>query len=440
MKAATKIEARKLKGFQDYDPAHMALRFKIMDVVRDEAARAGFMPIGTPAIEYADVLLGVGGETDKQVYRFQDNGERDVALRFDLTLPFARYVAENHGTLPMPFKRLQIGDVWRAEKPQRGRYREFCQCDLDIIGIESLEADVEIILCLQNVVARLLDTDFTMLLGNRFLLSALIRNCFGDINPEQESAALIAIDKLDKIGRPAVTELLIKDLGVNLTQCDKLLDILAKQKNGDLSALANDNDERVTAELARLQETANIVNECMRQSGKKLGKVKIDLSIARGLGYYTGIVFETKIDADPDFGSICSGGRYDHLVERFLNKQFSGIGGSLGLDRLAAYLITNEKLPTLSPTAYIAVVSEAERQLGFTLAQSLRNLGISTEIQLKSQKLAQQFKRANQLGCKYVITLGENERLTQTVSLKNMQSGEETRGISITDVAQMLRS
>ncbi len=436
--ANDKIEARKLKGFQDYDPTHMALRYKIMDVMRAEATKAGFLPIGTPALEYADVLLGVGGETDKQVYRFMDNGKRDVALRFDLTLPFARFVAENHGTLPMPFKRLQIGDVWRAEKPQRGRYREFCQCDLDIIGVESIESDIEILLCLQNVVARLLDNKFTMYLGNRLLLSALITKCLGKMSPEHEATALIAIDKLDKIGGPAVVDLLQEQLGVAKTAGSNLIALLADQKAGDFAAIANHEDELVRNELQRLTETTNILNNCISNAGNCMGTAKVDLSIARGLGYYTGMVFETRIDAEPDFGSICSGGRYDHLVERFISKPFAGVGGSLGLDRLATYLLAKNTATNLATTVYIAIASEQERSMGFAVAQSLRHQGIATEIHLKLQKLGQQFKRANQLGCRFVITIGENERLSNTLSVKNMQTGAEIRDVKLADVTKHL--
>lgn len=427
-----KINPRKLKGFQDYDARHMALRNRIMDVVRSVAAQAAFLPIGTPALEFAEILLGVGGETDKQVYRFTDNGGRDVALRFDLTLPFARFVAEHHGTLPMPFKRLQIGDVWRAEKPQRGRYREFCQCDLDIIGVESLEADVEILLCMQNIVAKIMDENFTLYVGNRLLLSALIRNCLGDLTADQEAATLIAIDKLDKIGGAAVAQMLNELLGV--TTADALVSLLDKQKSGDLSSLANDPNEQVRHELQRLEVTVAIVNACMQQAETCLGKVKIDLSIARGLGYYTGMVFETKIDSTVDFGSICSGGRYDHLVERFLDKSYSGVGGSLGLDRLAIYILSKNKLQEPGPLVYIAIASELERTLAFAIAQSLRSQGIKTEIQLKMQKLAQQFKRANQLGCSFVITIGESERLSHTLSIKNMHSGQEIKGMQLNEV------
>lgn len=430
----TKIEARRLKGFQDYEPRHMALRYKIMDAVRHEAEKAGFAAIGTPALEYSEVLLGVGGETDKQVFRFADNGKRDVALRFDLTIPFSRFVAENHGTLPMPFKRLQIGDVWRAEKPQRGRYREFCQCDLDIAGVESMEADIEILLCLQNVVASVLDESFTMYMGNRLLLSGLLQKLLGPLSAEQESQALIIVDKLDKIGAAAIIAMLQEELSVSQHAAEQLMSCLIAQRSGDFSTIVECLNEEQRLELNRLQETASIVKDCLVAAGHERGKVKIDLAIARGLGYYTGIVFETKIDSQPDFGSICSGGRYDHLVERFLSENIPGVGGSLGLDRLAAYLLTKESSELAAPLVYVAVASPAERAMGFSLLQKLRTKGVKAEIHLKEQKLGQQFKRANKLGCRFVVTIGESERLSQRYSLKDMTSGQEKRDLSIDDL------
>lgn len=414
-----------------------------MDIIRDEAAKAGFKAVGTPALEYSEVLLGVGGETDKQVFRFQDNGDRDVALRFDLTVPFARYVAEHQGSLNFPFKRLQIGDVWRAEKPQKGRYREFCQCDLDIVGVNSIEADMEILLCFRNILSRIDMGPFTMAIGHRLILSALISKTLGIQDPELESKALIIIDKLDKIGKdkvlgqldeiakekPGGGEILIEAIADKDPETGTHLSKIAKLLEGDSENL------EVLEQLRSTVETINHVSKTSK------GKVIIDLSIARGLGYYTGICFETTIDSLPGFGSICSGGRYNELVERYLNRQLPGIGGSIGLDRLLAGLQELEKIEQAldEQTVFVAIASDKARTKAFEILQDLRNQNIKADIALKTNKLANQFKHANRQGYPVVVTLGDDEIAKQTVSVKDMRSGEEKKGVPQTQLVDTLK-
>ena len=421
----------------------MQMRYKIMDIIRDEAAKASFKAVGTPALEYSEVLLGVGGETDKQVFRFLDNGDRDVALRFDLTVPFARYVAENQGTLNFPFKRLQIGDVWRAEKPQKGRYREFCQCDLDIVGVNSVEADMEILLCFINILNRIDIGPFTMAIGHRLILSALISKTLGIQDPEQETKALIIIDKLEKIGRDKVIAQLDEIPGAQAGGGAKLIDAIADkdpEKGTRLEKIANilEGDSENLHVLEQLQTTVETVSE---MSQGQNGKILIDLSIARGLGYYTGIGFETTIDSLPGFGSICSGGRYNKLVERYLNRELPGIGGSIGLDRLLAGLQELNKIKEEldEQTVFIAIATDKARSQAFKILQELRRQGIKSDIALKTNKLANQFKHANRQGYPVVLTLGDDEIAQQTASVKIMSTGEEKKGVPQAELVDTLK-
>lgn len=435
-----KVQPRKLKGFQDHDPKVMQLRQSIADAVRRESQLAGFQAISTPALEYADVLLGVGGETDKQVFRFNDNGGRDVALRFDLTVPFARYVAENHGTLTFPFKRMQIGEVWRAEKPQKGRYREFGQCDLDIIGVDSIEADAEIMLCLSQILNSLPIGTFTISLGHRAILTGLIQEVFGSVGQDLETQILIAIDKLDKVGVEPVLAMIASLEGVDEASAKEFLQYLSKAKDREgLKELTQKlaGNEDASCALTRVVELKALLDSLTKDQNANF---VIDLTIARGLGYYTGVVFETTLDRLPNFGSICSGGRYNQLVERYLAKELPGIGGSIGLDRLLAAM-QEMGLNSLgsNQTVFVAIASANARSYAFQIAQSLRRQGISCDIAVKvSKKIAQQFKHADRLSYPFVITVGEEEVEHQTCNVKNMSSSEQTLAVPIAELPKHL--
>jgi len=441
LKTQRLIEPKRLKGFRDYTPALMAQRQRVIAAVRRGARLAGFQEIGTPALEYAEVLLGQGGdETDKEVYRFVDHGERAVALRFDLTVPFARYVAEHQGEMVFPFKRLQIGDVWRGENTQKGRYREFCQCDLDIIGVESAAADIEVLICLMETIAEVAATPFTMAVGHRSILSAVIRQALptamaADAAQTAETAVLIAIDKLAKIGRDGVAKVLAALPGVEATEVAALLDIVTARTaagDSDLGVVRRllSGDAPALAAIDRLEETVATVRSC-GGSGSDAGKIRIDLAIARGLGYYTGLVFETTLDQLPGFGSVSSGGRYDGLVSRFSSRSLGGVGGSIGLDRLVAGL---EELGLATPektsTVFIAVATDDARRYAFTLAQALRRSGQACDIGMTAGKLGNQFKYADRCGYPLVLTVGSDEMQSQTFSMKHMAAGTEERGLA----------
>ncbi len=437
-----RVQPVRLKGFRDYLPDLMAARLHLMDIIRREAGVSGFQVIGTPALEYAATLLGQGGdETDKQVYRFTDHGDREVALRFDLTVPFARFVAEHQNDLSFPFKKLQMGDVWRGENTQKGRYREFCQCDLDIIGADSAAADIEILATFQRILTSMNCGGFTQAVGHRRVLSAVIRKLLGDIGEGGETSALIAIDKLAKIGRDGVVKLLAAISGADAEGAETLVSLLlAKDSAGDtdLRAIAEllAGDELATREIDRLNKVLNAVRHV---SPKGAGKVRFDLSVARGLGYYTGIVFETTLDEAPGIGSISSGGRYNDLAGRFTSRELPGVGGSIGLDRLLAALEETGKLnsETKRPV-FVAVASDDGLEYACEIAATLRAAGVATDLGMVP-KLANQFKHADRLGSPFTVTVGGSEAASKTYALKNMTTGEEQKALPLAGLVSTVK-
>lgn len=446
-----RIEPRRLKGFRDYTPDLMAVRYAMMDIIRAQARLAGFQTIGTPAMEFAETLLGQGGnETDKEVYRFKDHGDRDVALRFDLTVPFARFVAEHQGTLAFPFKKLQIGDVWRGEKPQKGRYREFTQCDLDIIGVDSVSADIEILATFQKILSQIPGAGpFTQSVGNRLVLSAMIRKALPAIDARGETDALIALDKLAKIGVDKVKTMLAAINGASADGADALLAVVtAKDKagNSDLAQVEAflGADSAARPEIDRLRmiaATVRSVADTASPSDKvNAGRLLVDLSIARGLGYYTGIVFETTLDSLPGFGSISSGGRYNDLASRFSARELPGVGGSIGLDRLLGGLEEMQKIASSlrRDLVFVAVATDDAIAYGFQLAETLRRGGVACDVGL-TPKLGSQFKHADRLGCPFVITVGTDEMQKRTFTLKIMSAGTQERDIPMADALVKLR-
>jgi histidyl-tRNA synthetase len=440
-----KIEPRRLKGFKDYMPEVMELRSRFQHIIRNEARLAGFREIGTPALEYAETLLGQGSdETDKQVYRFDDHGGRRVAMRFDLTVPFARFVAEHQGQLVFPFKRLQIGEVWRGENTQKGRYREFCQCDLDIIGVDSVNADIEVISCLYRTLGRFDLGGFTMRLGNRALLSAMLSKSFPGLGTDGESKALIALDKLDKIGEDQVCALLSEIPGASLAAARLFLTLLTtKDQSGSTDSKRIreflGQDEKGLAELNRMETALSALRDVAQAVPGS--SVKLDLSIARGLAYYTGIVFETTLDRLPGFGSISSGGRYNNLAERFTSRALPGVGGSIGLDRLLAGLEELGKVETkTSDLIFIAVATDDALAAALLLANELRAHNIPCDIGLTTGKVGHQFKHADRLGCPVVLTIGSAEVESKTCNVKIMATGSETKGLPRGEVVNFVKS
>jgi histidyl-tRNA synthetase len=436
------LKAQKLKGFQDIHGEAMGVKRHLVRAIREKARLANFVTVDTPCLEYTETLLGEGGETDKQIFRFTDNGGRDVALRYDLTVPFARFVAENYGKLPMPFKRFQMGKAWRAEKPQKGRYREFSQADFDIVGVNNVLADVEILSIFFDLFSKDVKLPFTLQIGYRGVVSCVIKKIYGELESEKEQRLLINLDKLAKIGKEKVCELMAEETETKKEQAELLLKVLQHSKDYSLQIKELreflKGDTHSEEELCRLEETLNILSICCQSD---LGKFQLDLSIVRGLAYYTGIVFETVLEDFKDYGSVCSGGRYDNLCGRFLKESPSGIGGSFGVDRLVAALLSSDKKfeEEEQKTIMIALASEGARDYAFLILKILRENKLSSEIYLKEQKLAQQFKYASRMNYPFVLTVGDEEKQKKTFNLKNMREEKETRDIPIEKLISELK-
>ena len=420
-------EALRLKGFPDFLPPAMDMRRRITDTAIEHALRAGFSAIDTPTLEYYHTLVATNDpDSVKQIYRFQDHGGRDVGLRFDLTVPFSRFIAEHQAELIFPFKRIQIGNVFRGEKPQRGRYREFQQCDLDIIGTDSNMADIEIISLFHTILAALSIPSFTLSLNHRAVLTALIHKICPDLAAQKIADVLIVLDKMTKLERVKIVELLTK-VGVSGLQAEELFNLLTAEFTEVEKFLQH--DSRNAADIAELKET---YTEVKALTG---GNIKIDLSIARGLDYYTGIVFETLLDSAPQLGSICSGGRYDNLVSRFSATPCPGIGGSIGVDRLASHL----QLPALTrDTIGVAVATRTAQRYAFTVADQLRSRGVCTVLDVSAKSLKNQLKHAHRSNYPLVIIVGDDEIQTNTVTLRDMQAGTEQKNVALDRLLDIL--
>jgi histidyl-tRNA synthetase len=404
------IEPKVLKGFRDFLPPAEIVRRGLIEKIENSFRSFGFVPIDTPALEYAEILLGKGGgETEKQIYRFKDNGERDVALRFDLTVPFARFVALHKAELTFPFKRYHIGKVWRGENTQRGRYREFTQCDFDIIGSNSAAADFEILFLIRTALQNL-GLDITIHVNHRGLFNRFLAH----IGQSEKSADVLrAVDKLSKAGADETQKNLTELAGEK--NAKKILEFIGA-KGGFTQTL--DHITELSGGVCPESERLMALHQFMRDAcsdeaaGKNADPFVLDPSITRGLDYYTGVVFETFLNELPDIGSICSGGRYDNLAGLYSKDKdsISGVGSSIGLDRLLAALESLNKLPdTNNCRAAIACVDIEKSGQYQALAEKLRRQGVPCEVFTdKSIDLVKQFIFAEKKGLRYVIIPGEN--------------------------------
>jgi histidyl-tRNA synthetase len=421
MTTPQRITPRTLKGFRDYTPEMMIPRERLIDTARRVYRSYGFMPIDTPALEYLEILAGKGGdETDKQLYKFQDHGGRWVGLRFDLTVPLARFAAQHVGELGVPLKRYHIATVWRGENTQRGRYREFMQCDFDTIGTRSIAADIETALVIHDLFRQLGFQEFTLRLNNRMVLSGLLER-IGLAG--QATAVLRALDKLAKIGPERVAEEMTATAGATAEQAREVL---------RLAEIAGSNEEVLRqleplvagsetgqSGLARLKELVDGVTA----AGVPAQRVRLDVSIARGLDYYTGTVFETFLDALPGIGSVCSGGRYDNLAELYTKEELPGIGASLGLDRLLAAmeeLHMIEKVSTPAPV-FIPFFDAGRLHDYLRLAAALRAAGVGVELFPEAKKLGQQLKYADRRGFRVALIAGADEFAKGVCQIKDLQ-------------------
>ena len=418
------IEPRTLKGFRDYLPDAMIARERLIATARRVYRSYGYSPIDTPALEYTEILLGKGGaETDKQLFRFTDSGGRDVALRFDLTVPLARFAAQHIGTLGTPFKRYHIATVWRGENTQRGRYREFMQCDFDTIGTRSLAADIETGLVIHDLLLAIGFTQFTIHVNNRKVLSGLLDKLrIGDKGP----LVLRALDKLKKAGREKVADELRDGAELASRQVD---DILAfAELAGSNDAILDELECRVAGDSAIGREGVSELKELLATctaAGVPQNRLRLDVSIARGLDYYTGTVFETFLDALPGIGSICSGGRYDNLAGLYTRQELPGIGASLGLDRLLAAMEELNIFERVSTPAEVFIAFFEPTRLAdyVKLAAAIRRAGFGAEVYSGMQmKLGQQLKYADQRGHRVALVAGSQEFEAGTCQIKDLRT------------------
>jgi histidyl-tRNA synthetase len=429
------IEPRILKGFRDFLPQAEIERRNLVETIEASFRSYGFVPIDTPALEYAEILLGKGGgETEKQIYRFADNGGRDVALRFDLTVPFARFLAEHRTELSLPFKRYHIAKVWRGENTQRGRYREFTQCDFDTIGSDSAAADFEILLMMRNTLKAIGAGDVSIHVNhrglfNRFLEKTGIRDKSAEI--------LRTVDKLAKIGRDET----LSQLGA-IAGDDKaalILEYIQPRENFDATLAAI---TEATGGGCPESERLRLIRRFMIDTGSE-DSFMLDPAITRGLDYYTGIVYETFLNELPGIGSVCSGGRYDDLAGLYMKEKVSGVGSSIGLDRLVAALESLGKLKgrgTYARTA-IACLREEDGGLYQALAGQFRVAGIDCEVFPEAKKLTQQYILAEKKGIPWVIipgSPGKNAPFTAggPLTLRNLASRENREGLGFEEILQ----
>ena len=431
---------------------------RMLDVIRRSYERFGFLPVETPVFELSDVLLTKsGGETERQVYFAQSTGALEkagdgtsrhalpeLALRFDLTVPLARYVAEHEHELAFPFRRYQIQRVYRGERAQRGRFREFYQCDIDVIGKDALSIrfDAEILAVIHAVFSELQIGDFTVQLNNRKLMRGFFEG-LGIVDGEQAALVLREVDKLDKRGSDAVRDTLTGDgFGLAEDTVRRILDFVAIRSSGHADALARldalgQGSDTFGQGIAELREVLQLV----RALGVPETAYCLNLSIARGLDYYTGTVYETRLDEYPQIGSICSGGRYDDLASHYTRSRLPGVGISIGLTRLfwqlrEAGLIAGADESSVQ--AMVALMDESRLADSLDIARRLRVGGINTEVQMEPKKLARQFQYASRAGIRFVALAGEDELARGVVTVKDLMR-EQQFEVTRDELASTLR-
>ncbi|MGE0606310.1 MAG: histidine--tRNA ligase [Pirellulales bacterium] len=421
-----RIEPRTLKGFRDYLPEAMIPRERLIDTARKVYRAYGFAPIDTPALEYLEILTGKGSdETDKQLYRFEDHGGRQVGLRFDLTVPLARFAAQHIAALGTPFKRYHIGAVWRGENTQKGRYREFMQCDFDTIGTLSIAADIETALVIHDLMLAIGIEGFTIRVNNRLVLNGVLDR----VGLAGKSAPVLrALDKLGKITRDQVAAEMQAVAGATAEQADAVLRLAELSGGNDqilrqLEPLVAGN-ETGQAGVATLHDLL----AATQAAGVPEQRLKLDVAIARGLDYYTGTIFETFLTDLPKIGSVCSGGRYDNLAGLYTSQQLPGIGASLGLDRLLAAL---EELGLLAKVAtpadvFIPFFDAGRLHDYLSLAAGLRSAGLGVEVYPDAKRLGDQLKYADRRGYRFAVVMGDQEFADGTCQLKDLSDRSST--------------
>ncbi|RLS49361.1 MAG: histidine--tRNA ligase [Planctomycetota bacterium] len=419
------IEPRTLKGFRDHLPPQALAREGILDIARRVYRSYGFVPIDTPALEYLEILTGKGSdETDKQLYRFTDHGGREVGMRFDLTIPLARFAAQHIGTLGIPFKRYHMATVWRGENTQRGRYREFMQCDFDTIGTTSPLADLETVLVVHDLLSAIGLESFTIRVNDRRVLSGILERLG---LADRSTVVLRALDKLGKVSPEGVAAELASH-GIDAGASADLLQLASLTGPADAVLAALEPLAGGTAPGQAGIDALRALLDSAAQAGVPAGRIVIDPSIARGLDYYTGLVLESFLDELPALGSICSGGRYDNLAGLYTKQHLPGIGASLGIDRLLAGLEELGRLETRETAAAVFLVyfDEAHRGDYLRIAAALRRAGIAVEMAAEPKRVGQQLKVASKKGFPLALVIGSDEFTAGTAQCKRMKSQQST--------------
>ncbi|NLB13567.1 MAG: histidine--tRNA ligase [Gammaproteobacteria bacterium] len=449
------IKPRTPPGIMELLPRDQIAFQQMLDTIRRNFERFGFLPVETPVFELSEVLLTKsGGETERQVYFVQstgalantaagENATPELALRFDLTVPLARYVAEHEHDLSFPFRRYQMQRVYRGERAQRGRFREFYQCDIDVIGKDALSVryDAELPAVIFAVFNELAIGKFTIQLNNRKLMRGFFENR-GVADEHQRMLVLREVDKLDKRGVDYVRETLTGEgFGLSVEAAQKILDFVQIRSQGHADALAKlgalgQGSEVFNEGIAELRQTLELV----RALGVPESHYALNLSIARGLDYYTGTVYETLLDDYPQIGSICSGGRYENLASHYTKSKLPGVGISIGLTRLFWQLREAGLVDTADSSVEVLVsqMDEARLPTYLAIASELRAAGLNTEVQLEPRKLARQMQYADRAGIRFVVIVGEDEEARGVVSVKDLRRGEQFE-IAREDLGRSLR-
>lgn len=427
------IQPRILKGFRDFLPEAEITRSTLIEKLTNVFRSFGYVPIDTPVMEYSEILLRKSnGETEKQVFRFEDNGGRDVALRFDLTVPFARFTAEHKDELYFPFKRYHIAKVWRGEKPQAGRYREFIQCDFDCVGSDSASSDFEILSLMKAALQAIGVEDITIRMSHRGIFNQFLEK--RNLTDKSEDI-LRTVDKLAKVGKEEVSSQLESLTGSNTT-AEEILEYITpadtfEQTLAHMEAMAGGESEntRRMREIYAMMEAAGIASSFV-----------LDPSITRGLDYYTGIVYETFLNELPGIGSVCSGGRYDNLAGLYMKEKVPGVGSSIGLDRLIAGLQQLNKLESRKSfiDAEIFCLDKDMMTEYHRLAQTLRQRGVRCEVFPDPKKLLAQYTVAEKKGIPFGITLKKEDVAGNTVMIKNLATREVFENISLDKAIDIL--
>lgn len=427
------IQPRILKGFRDFLPEAEITRSTLIEKLTDVFRSFGYVPIDTPVMEYSEILLRKSnGETEKQVFRFEDNGGRDVALRFDLTVPFARFTAEHKDELYFPFKRYHIAKVWRGEKPQAGRYREFIQCDFDCVGSDSASSDFEILSLMKAALQAIGVEDITIRMSHRGIFNQFLEK--RNLTDKSEDI-LRTVDKLAKVGKEEVASQLESLTGSNTT-AEEILEYITpadtfEQTLAHMEAMAGGESEntRRMRDIYAMMEATGIASSFV-----------LDPSITRGLDYYTGIVYETFLNELPGIGSVCSGGRYDNLAGLYMKEKVPGVGSSIGLDRLIAGLQQLNKLESRKSfiDAEIFCLDKDMMTEYHRLAQTLRQRGVRCEVFPDPKKLLAQYTVAEKKGIPFGITLKKEDVAENTVTIKNLATREVFENISLDKAIDIL--